>query len=86
MIEKADLCRDGWLTVPSGDSGKLAHYDPRGLIVIALMPPRAAFDPPAILALVVEQRAASAAHVILEPYLRILLHIHLDCVPSAVVP
>ena len=48
--------------------------------------PGAALDPPAVLALIVEQRAASAAHVIFEPYLRILLHIHLDCVPSAVVP
>src|SRR5688572_11103577 len=52
---------NGWL--PSGDSGELAHDDPRGLVVIALMPPEAALDPPAVLSLIVEQRAASAAHV-----------------------
>ena len=57
-----------------GDSGELPHHDPRGLIVVALVPPRAALDPPAVLTLVVEQRAAPAAHVVFELYLRVLLH------------
>ena len=68
------------------DSGKLTHHDSRGLIIVALVPPRAALDPPAVLPLVVEQGAAPAAHVVFELYLRVLLHIHLDCVPRALVP
>lgn len=70
----------------SGDSGQLAHHDPRGLIVVALMPPEATLDPPAVFPLIVEQRAASAAHVVFELYLRVLLHIYLDCVSGALVP
>ena len=70
----------------SGDSGQPAHHDSRGLIVVALMPPEAALDPPAVFPLIVEQRAASAAHVVFELYLRVLLHIDLDCVRRALVP
>ena len=68
------------------DSRELAHHDPRGLIVVALVPPRAALYPPAVLALIVEQRAAAAAHLVLELDLGVLLHIPLDCVRRALVP
>jgi hypothetical protein len=70
----------------SGNSGELTHHNPRRLIVVALVPPGAALDPPAVFPLVVEQRAAPAAHVVFELYLRILLHTDLDCVPRALVP
>jgi hypothetical protein len=85
MFAETDVWR-GELAERLRDSGELTHDDPRGLIIVAFVPPKAAFDPPAILALVVEQSAAPAAHVVFELYLRILLHTHLDCGLLALVP
>lgn len=70
----------------SGDAGDLTHHDARGLVVVALVPPEAALDPPPVLPLIVEQRAASAAHVVFEFYLGVLLHTHLDCARGTLVP
>jgi hypothetical protein len=72
--------------VCSGDPGELAHYNPGRLIVVALVPPEAALDPPAVFPLIVEQDAAPAANLVFELYLRILLHIHLDCAGRSLVP
>jgi hypothetical protein len=69
-----------------GDYGELTHDNPGRLIVVALVPPEAAFYPPAVLSLIIEQGAAPAAHVIFELDLGILLHTHLDCRPPAPVP
>jgi hypothetical protein len=69
-----------------GDPGELPYYYPGGLIVVALMPPQTALDPPAVFALVVEQGSAPAAYVIFEFYLRVLLHIYLDCAKRLLVP
>ena len=86
MIEDADVCRGGPEQRRLGDSRELAHHDTRRLIVVAFMPPQTALHPPAVFTLVVEERTAPAAHVVFEPYLRVLLHNHLDCVPQAAVP
>ena len=68
------------------DSRQLTHDDSRRLIVVALMPPQTALDPPAVFALVVEEGAAPAAHVVFEFYLRVLLHTYLDCDRPGLVP
>ena len=63
---------DVWRGEPAGslgDSGELTHDNPRGLIVVAFVPPEATFYPPAVFALVIEQGATPAAHVVLELYL-----------------
>ena len=79
MVEDADVCRGSAGRACLGDPGELAHHDPSGLVVVALVPPQPALDPPAVFPLIVEQGAAPAAHVVFELYLGILLHIHLDC-------
>ena len=68
------------------DPRELAHHDARRLIVVTLMPPQTALDPPAVLPLIVEQGAAAAAYVVLEFYLGILLHTPLDCRRLGLVP
>ena len=86
MVEDADVCRDSAGRACLRDPGELTHHDTGRLVVVALVPPRPALDPPAVFPLIVEQRAAPAAHVVLEPYLGILLHIHLDCRRRPLVP
>jgi hypothetical protein len=85
IVDQADVCR-ARLRESSGDSGELAHHDPGGLIVVTFVPPEAAFDPPAVFPLIVEQNAAPAADLVFELYLRVLLHTHLDCAGGFVVP
>ena len=87
MVEETYACRGSEEAENClGDSGDLAHHDSRGLVVIALVPPEPVLDPPTVLPLIIEQRAAPAAHVVFEFYLRILLHIHLDCSRPRLVP
>jgi hypothetical protein len=69
-----------------GDSGELTDYDPGRLVVLTLVPPHATLDPPAVFALIVEQDAATAAHLVFELDLRVLLHIYLDYGAPLVVP
>src|SRR6266487_1837930 len=57
----------------SGYARELSDHDARRLALVALVPPEAVFQPPAILALIVEQHAAAAADVVLQFYVRILL-------------
>src|SRR5688572_23597903 len=68
------------------DPRKLTYHYPRGLIVVAFVPPQTALDPPAVFALIVEQGSTPAAHVVFEFYLRVLLHNHLDCRSPVSVP
>src|SRR5688572_30466509 len=68
------------------DPRKLTYHYPRGLIVVAFMPPQTALDPPAVFALIIEQGSTPAAHVVFKFYLRVLLHIHLDCANPGLVP
>lgn len=56
-----------------GHSRQFPHHDAGRLIVVALVPPDALLDPPAILALVVEQHSTSRTYVVLELYLKSLL-------------
>jgi len=87
MIEETYVCRGSEEAENRlRDPGDPTHYDSRGLVVIALVPPEAALDPPPVFPLIVEQRAAPAAHVVFEFYLGILLHTHLDCGRAPVVP
>ena len=87
MIEETYACRGSEDSENRlRDPGDLTHHDSRGLVVIALVPPEATLDPPPVLTLIVEQRAAPAAHVVFEFYLGILLHTHLDCSRASVVP
>src|SRR5688572_7065454 len=68
------------------DSGQLTNNNPRRLVVTALVPPRPALDPPAILALVVEKHTTPSAHVVFQLYGEVLLHTHLDCAAPPLVP
>jgi hypothetical protein len=88
MGDEAEICRGWGSEKPTGlrDSCELPYYDPRGLIVVAFVPPQTALDPPAVFTLVIEQCSAPAAYVVFEFYLRILLHIHLDCANRLLVP
>ena len=74
----------------SGYARELSDHDARRLALVALVPPEAVFQPPAILALVVEQHAAAAADVVLQFYVRILLFhglfIYLDFAGRSPVP
>jgi hypothetical protein len=58
---------------PLGHARQLADHDSRRLIIVALVPPQAALDPPPVFTLVVKQHATAAADVILEFWLSILL-------------
>ena len=87
MIEETYVCRGSEEAENRlGDPGDFTHHDPRGLVVIALVPPEPVLDPPTVLPLIIEQRAAPAAHVVFELYLGILLHTHLHCGQPSVVP
>ncbi len=68
------------------DSGQLTDNNPRRLVVTALVPPRPALDPPAILALIVEKHTTPSAHVVFQLYGEVLLHTHLDCADPPLVP
>jgi hypothetical protein len=65
-----------WFVLRTGASGyarKLADDNSCRLVIITLVPPQAALDPPPVLTLVVKQHATAAAHVILQFWLGILL-------------
>ena len=81
MVEETDVCR-GWTKLKArlGDSARASAPRSARADRRRTRATRAALDPPAVLPLIVEQRAAPAAHVVFELYLRVLLHIHLDCV------
>ena len=74
----------------SGYARELSDHNARGLALVALVPPEAVFQPPAILALIVEQHATAPADVVLQFYVRILLFhglfIYLDFAGRSPVP
>jgi len=77
-----------WLRNQLGNARKLANHDPGRLVLVALVPPDTLFYPPAILTLVIEQHATSAAHVILQfDGARLLAHFtYLDFAAVSLVP
>jgi hypothetical protein len=68
----------------SGYTGEFANHDTGGLVVVALVPPQPAVDPPAVLSLVIEESAAASAHIVLDLDVLVLLLAHADSLGSKV--